>query len=1063
MYNITDHEVCAESVLLNHGGVKEKDLTKIISNDLNADDAGNDDEIDTMSHSPYFLPSHLPNHLINSFGILSLNAGSLLAKFNSLQILLELLSSQNIHFPVICIQESWITDESMLQLLQLNGYNTFHVNASSSTHGGVVTYVDNSYDVTIKAQVNNSDIWDGLFLEIKHENMKNKIIVGNIYKPPKDNNNCGNVNGFISELEPILHDLSNTNSEVLICGDYNINLLKINSEQHFSYFFDTMLSYSFFPKITFPTRLNNSSGATLIDNIFCKLSALTLQTKAGIMLDEISDHFPYFISLNVCLNTTKPPRLVKKRINSDKAIKNMVTDMNACDISKTMNNDLSSDPNLNYNILHDHITEMKKKHLPYKFEKFHKHKHKNNKWISFGIIRSIKTRDEMYLKFKRCNQQNVEYDTLKNNLHVFNRILKKAIREAKIQYYDKLFEQHRSDIKKTWQTISDIICKSNTKRKTLDKIIVDSKVIKDKGEICDKFNDFFANIGPKLATQIKPISDKTYDTFLKKRLLMSFAFTLVAENDVLKHLSSLRTKNSAGIDGISVKLLKKISSALISPLTLIINQSLVTGIFPDKLKIAKVLPLFKKDDHTLMDNYRPISLLTSISKLYEKVVFSQLYDYFRNNDLFYDSQYGFLKNHSTEYAAMELTDKVLKDIDERNISLAIFMDLSKAFDTLDHSILINKLAYYGIHGAALRWFTSYLTGRSQYVEIDGVSSNILLLSTGVPQGSILGPLLFLIYMNDIPNCTEHFNFILYADDTTLNNTVQIPSLSPVDINNELAKVYDWLAVNKLSLNVRKTKYVIFHAMNKRIEGVIPSLEINGIPLERVQNFNFLGLVLNENMSWKPHIDLLANKLAKCAGVLNKLKRFLPIHILRTLYFSMVQSRLVYCILTWGFDCYRLEKLQKRFARIISSSKYNAHSEPLFKVLDILKIEHLFSQNCLKFVYKFKNSQLPKYFLSLQCVPRSSIHDHDTRNASQIDTVYTRTHMAAKCIRSQLPLVLNDTPEVILNKINTHSIQGFSFFVKQYYLSKYTTQCHEIACYVCNNWFYCFFQCAIIII
>ena len=209
-----------------------------------------------------------------------------------------------------------------------------------------------------------------------------------------------------------------------------------------------MLSHSFFPKITFPTRVNNSSGSTLIDNIFCKLSSLTLQTKAGIMLDEISYHFPYFISLNVCLNTTKPPRLVKKRINSDKAIQNMVTDMNACDISKNMNNDLSSDPNLNYNILHDHTTEMKKKHLPYKFEKIHKHKHKNNKWISFGIIRSIKTRDEMYLKFKRCNQQHVEYDTLKNNLHVFNRILKKTIREAKIQYYDKLFEQYKSDIKK---------------------------------------------------------------------------------------------------------------------------------------------------------------------------------------------------------------------------------------------------------------------------------------------------------------------------------------------------------------------------------------------------------------------------------------------------------------------------------------------------------------------------------------------------------------------------------------------------------------------------------------
>ena len=166
-----------------------------------------------------------------------------------------------------------------------------------------------------------------------------------------------------------------------------------------------------------------------------------------------------------------------------------------------------------------------------------------------------------------------------------------------------LFSQYKNDIKKTWQTTSNIICKSNTKRKTLDKIIVDSKVIKDKKEICNKFNDFFANIGPKLATQIKPVSNKTYDTFLKRRVLMSFSFTLVNENDVVKHLTSLRTKNSAGVDGISVKLLKKLSPALINPLTLLINQSLVTGIFPNKLKIAKVLPLFKKDDYAIMDNY----------------------------------------------------------------------------------------------------------------------------------------------------------------------------------------------------------------------------------------------------------------------------------------------------------------------------------------------------------------------------------------------------------------------------------------------------------------------------
>ena len=166
-----------------------------------------------------------------------------------------------------------------------------------------------------------------------------------------------------------------------------------------------------------------------------------------------------------------------------------------------------------------------------------------------------------------------------------------------------------------------------------------------------------------------------------------------------------------------------------------------------------------------------------------------------------------------------------------------------------------------------------------------------------PTGFNSGTIIISIYMNDVPYCTEYFNFILYADDTTLNSTIQIPSMSPININSELAKVYDWLAVNKLSLNVKKTKYIIFHAINKRIEGVVPDLTINGIPLERVQTFNFLGLLLNENMSWKPHIDLLSNKLAKYAGVLNKLKRFLPIHILRTLYLSMAQSRMMYGILT----------------------------------------------------------------------------------------------------------------------------------------------------------------------
>ena len=216
-------------------------------------------------------------------------------------------------------------------------------------------------------------------------------------------------------------------------------------------------------------------------------------------------------------------------------------------------------------------------------------------------------------------------------------------------------------------------------------------------------------------------------------------------------------------------------------------------------------------------------------------------------------------------AGIELTDRVLKDIDNQYISLAIFMDLSKAFDTLDHPILLNKLKYYGVNHISLKWFSNYLTGRQQYVEIDGYSSGLLPLTTGVLQGSILGPLLFLIYMNDILHVTDYFDSILYANETSLYSKIQAPVTSPIDINDELSGVYNWLAVNKLSLNIKETKYMIFHAINKHIDGSVTPVPIDKIPIERVSNFNFLGLNLNENMSWKSHIDITANKIKKLSG------------------------------------------------------------------------------------------------------------------------------------------------------------------------------------------------------
>ena len=437
------------------------------------------------------------------------------------------------------------------------------------------------------------------------------------------------------------------NSEALIWGDFNMNIMKIDDETHFCDFFDTLLAYSFYPKITFPTRPNHSTVETLyntvnfcwsthkrhsivrarygvsflsskgnilcrlikielykifaiinraikgphcsretwIDNIYCRLSSRSVKTTSGIITDPLSDYFPYFMFLDmVTLNPVKSLKKIEKYVNHQSAMANMLSEMTTRDITNEFNKELTLDPNHDYYMLHNHIKELKDKHLPIRYEKFHKHRHKKtNKWITYGILRSIRFRDKLYLKYKRCSQNWAEYHPLKNNLRVFNSILKSTIRNAKIHNYNEVFEENKKNIKATWKYISEIICKSSNQRKMLNKIIVDSNIITDPKEICDQFNEFFVGIGPKLASNINTETKKSF-SFFTYRIITSFPFTLVDQKDIFTHFSSLKT--SFGIDGISTKFLKFLSPALTKPLSGIINQSLVTGIFPTKLKIA---------------------------------------------------------------------------------------------------------------------------------------------------------------------------------------------------------------------------------------------------------------------------------------------------------------------------------------------------------------------------------------------------------------------------------------------------------------------------------------------
>ena len=459
----------------------------------------------------------------------------------------------------------------------------------------------------------------------------------------------------------------------------------------------------------------------------------------------------------------------------------------------------------------------------------------------------------------------------------------------------------------------------------------------------------------------------------------------------------------------------------------------------------------------LFENYRPISLLTAISKIFERVVFNQLYDHLTKHNLLFEGQYGFRKRHSTEYAALELVDRILNSLDNRKLPISIFLDLSKAFDTLDYEILLYKLHHYGTRNSTLNWFRSYLTNRTQYIEIDGIKSNSRPLLIGVPQGSILGPLLFIIYMNDINKVSSKFDFILYADDTTMISsmckfTFDRRAFIDANINRELSKISDWLIVTKLSLNISKTKFIQFHYKQKITnEDNYPKLKINDSEIERVQEFNFLGLTINENLDWSSHCNKIACKTSRTLGIMNILKHELPSAILKLMYDALIMSHFQYCITSWGYSCYRLFKLQKRAIRIVTLSKYNAHTDPLFKSNKLLKIEDIFEIQCLKLYYRYWKVILPKYLLDM-FIENRDVHTHNTRSrqTSYLHHGVTRTVSARNCIRYSLPVLIDRTSNNVLQRVTRHSIDAFAFLAKSYALERYENDCHFRNCYICRR-------------
>ncbi len=580
------------------------------------------------------------------------------------------------------------------------------------------------------------------------------------------------------------------------------------------------------------------------------------------------------------------------------------------------------------------------------------------------------------------------------------------IRISKANYYQNYFASNNKDIRKIWVGIKQII---NIKSKTLAAPICieeNGHITSDPNDVATAFNNYFSDVANKIVDGRKYEGNTSYKEYLPPRSINSLAFLPTDKDEIINIISKLDTSKSCGPTSIPANIFKLIQFEVASPLAKIANLSFETGVHPEKLKMAKVIPIYKKGCKLSTSNYRPISLLSNINKIFEKIVFERVYSFIEKHEMIYRHQYGFRKKHSTNHALISITEQIRKALDENKFAFGVFVDFQKAFDTVNHDILINKLERYGISGKINDWFRSYLTNRKQTVSILGFESHQKTISHGVPQGSVLGPLLFILYINDLNRTIKSSTVFHFADDTNFLLIGDSIKTIQKQMNADLRELYRWLLANRISLNVSKTELIVFKRPQTKASEI--KIKINGSKIYPSKSTKYLGVHLDDDLSGTTHCEKLLSRLRRANGMLAKVRYHVadPKYIL-TMYHSLFASIQNYGAQVWGLlgnsKIKKVERAQKAALRIITFADFYAHTNPIFQELRILKFQDNIKLQHILLVHDFKNKKLPSSFSDFFIDNANSIHTRaESQAATEIAMLQNITKLYMDAYRSHMP-------------------------------------------------------------